>query len=248
MQQCVVVVALCLVACVLVQGERGADRRRNEGRNTPRVKQGQAACQFEFGPCQLLNSSATCGVGKKLGTAQNQKCPVTEKQMKCKISCGCKYKPVRGENGASTGCDRDTKKREIKQELISGDPSSCPNTKIVYKKCKMAGNKNSRGSREVRPGGKKNGGEGRAADRKKGTTVPPETDIQPIAAAGKNAACKYRRGVKSECDPVTMKRTITLELKKKSPATCAPTKTMKKDCKVKVKGERPNRKGSNGFF
>jgi hypothetical protein len=209
------------------------------------MKQGMQACKWEYGPCQLLNSSATCGVGKKLGTAQNQNCPVTEKQLKCKISCGCKYKPVR-DGSASTGCDRDAKKKEIKQELISGDPQSCPKTKSVYRKCRMPGNnKNSRGSREVRPGSKKNG-EGRAGDRKRGSTMPPETDIPSVPAAGKNA-CKYKKGVKSECDPLTKKRTVTLELKKKSPATCPPTKTIQKECKVKVKGERPNRKGSNFF-
>jgi len=60
-----------------------------------------------------------------------------------------------------------------------------------------------------------------------------EESVAAVAPAGKGV-CKYqRKGQKGECDPETKKMVVTMQLKKKSPATCEPTKTVSKPCKEK---------------
>ncbi|CAG5127173.1 unnamed protein product, partial [Candidula unifasciata] len=69
----------------------------------------------------------------------------------------------------------------------------------------------------------------------------------------KAGVCKYdRKGSESPCNTTTNAMTITLNLRKGDPASCAPSKTVSKSCndksqtkKKKVKGCKYERRGSD---
>lgn len=205
------IISLVLVICtpaLLAKRDR-ASRRQGQAE-----RQSLKACQWAFEECKFPEGK-TCGVGTKQGKAQNDECPIREKEFKCRVSCGCRYKPVAGQ---SATCDPTTSTKTLQLELVSGDPAKCAATSTKTRRCRA------RSPRDAN----------RRAERRRERLNAGGED----AAATGEEACRYRRGQKSECDPTTLKRTITLELKKKSPATCPPTKTITKDCKVKGSGGR----------
>lgn len=185
----------------------------------------QSACKysrregFEKSECDPATGEKTLTLVLKKGDPNT--CPPT-KEMK---------RPCRSKNGKDADndsnchyeaddedveCDPATGMKTIEMTLADGDPEECPTTKTVQRKCN---NDEGRGRRKGRGKGKNK--ENKKGKGREGTWLPK---------------CRYFVNKTSQeeeaivCDPATSTKSITLQLKPGSPASCAPTRVITRDC------------------